>query len=410
MKTNSRKIVQLSVSIVYFVFLSVHSLLAQGFRNPPEGSAAISQTGAFIAQCDDASAITHNPAGLVQMEGQQILFGSTFLYPTTLYKNGGVSEDAVSNMAYLPFIYYSTDLGSENLRFGLGVSSPYGQSTEWSKDIVRNWGVNPVTLSYNVPYYSSMQTVNASPVVAYKFTPRFSAGIGMDVYYSRLGVNYLIPPGVFGPVEMTSKIDVDGTGYGGSCGLLYRGKNYSIGLKYKSGFSIDYDGDYKVPGILKEDASVKMEFPHIAGIGIAVYPNPKLKIEVDAEWTGYSTLKKIPVTIENLPPTPPIEKNWDDCYMFSLGTEYKKSERTKLRAGIAYLTNPIPDSTWDPSLPGADSIVIIAGGEFSGRLGTLDLSLGANLFKERKIDEGGPYDGKYSSTGYFCTLAYKKSF
>ncbi len=255
-----------------------------------------------------------------------------------------------------------------------------------------------------------MQTLDFSPVVAYRFTPQLSAGAGIDIYYSRLGVNYLVYPGMFGqPFETTSKIDADGMGYGGSLGLLYRGKNYSIGLKYKSGFSIDYDGDYKVPNIVNEDASLKMDFPHIAGIGLALYPNQKLKIEFDAEWMGYSCMEEIPVEITGLA-SYEMPKNWDDCYTFSMGTEYRKSDNVKLRGGIAYLTNSMPDSTWDPSLPGADSIVVIAGGEFSGRMGTLDVSLGLNLFMEREIDEGGPYDGKYSSTGYFCTLAYKKSF
>jgi len=404
MEKNGDNVLLLLVSVT-FLFLNVPPVLAQGFKNPPEGSSAISQAGAFIAQCDDASAVTHNPAGLVQIEGQQILFGNTFLYPTTLYKNGGVSEDAVSNMAYLPFIYYATDLGTEKLRFGMGISSPYGQATEWSKDIVRtNW-------FYSEPYYSSMQTINFSPVLAYKFTPRFSAGAGLNVYYSRLGIEYLVPPGAFlQPDETTSEIDVNGTGYGGTLGLLYKGTNYSIGLTYKKGFTVDYDGDFEVTGILKEDAEVEIEFPHIAVIGFAFYPNPNLKFEFDAEWAGYSCLEEIPVTIENLPPSPPIEKNWEDCYMFSLGTEYKKSENVKLMGGIAYLTSSMPDSTWKPSLPGSDSIVVVAGSEFSGRLGTLNLSLGLNLFKERKIDEGGLYDGKYSSTGYFCTLGYKKSF
>lgn len=124
MKTNRAGLVQLSSGIICCVFLTVSSLFAQGFRNPPEGSSAISQAGAFIAQCDDASAVTHNSAGLVQIEGQQVIFGSTFIYPTTLYKYSDASEDAVSNLACIPFLYYSTDFGTDNFRLGLGISSP----------------------------------------------------------------------------------------------------------------------------------------------------------------------------------------------------------------------------------------------------------------------------------------------
>jgi long-chain fatty acid transport protein len=390
------------VSIIMFLFFNVSLILAQGFKNPPEGISALSQAGAFIAQCDDASAVSHNPAGLAQIEGEQIMFGSVFLYPTTSYKNGG-SEDAVSNMAYLPFIYYATNMGRENLRFGIGLSSPYGQATEWSDDVIKNWGVNLITGTYTIPYYSSMQTINASPVLAYKFTPQFSAGLGLNLYYSKLGVNYLTL------ADMPAKIETAGTGLGGILGLLYKEKNYSIGFNYKSGFDIDYDGNFKVPGVLKTDASLEMKYPQIAGIGLAVYPNQKMKIEFDAEWTDYSCLEKIPVDITGVT-SYDVPKKWKDCYMFSLGTEYKKSESIKLRGGIAYLTNPVPDSTWDPSLPASDSIVVVVGGESLSRFGSFSLSLGANIYRERKLEKGELYDGKYRSTGYFCTLGYKKSF
>lgn len=389
-----------TTTIFGIVFIAVSPLFAQAFKNPPEGAAALSQSGAFIAQSDDASAITHNPAGLVQIEGQQFIIGSAILYPLTECKTTTYDGDMKEAIAYLPYMFFSTDLGKESpLRLGIGITFPYGQSTEWSKSAIRNWG-------YSVPYYSSMQTMNISPAVAYRITPSLSAGAGLNIYNSKLNMKYLVPAG-FPPVEFTGKLDVEGTTTGWTAGLLYKQPAWSIGLRYKSDFTIEYDGDFKMDGT-ELPAEMKINFPDNIGLGIAFFPNDKLKIEIDGEWFGYSSIKRIPVDITGF--SPYIEKDWDDIYTVALGTEYKKSERIKLRGGIIYIPTPIPDSTWDPSLPDADSFVITGGGEFTTGIGIFNILAGIHIFDEREIDKGVLYDGEYKSTGYFINLEYKKPF
>ncbi|HOL22005.1 MAG TPA: hypothetical protein PLQ41_04010 [bacterium] len=111
--------------VIVIWFLSVSYLFAQAFKNPPEGAAAFSQSGAFIAQSDDASAVTHNPAGLVQIEGQQIIIGSAILYPLTECKTATYDGDAKETIAYLPYLFYSTDLRKGSpLRIALGITFP----------------------------------------------------------------------------------------------------------------------------------------------------------------------------------------------------------------------------------------------------------------------------------------------
>jgi long-chain fatty acid transport protein len=161
-------------------------------------------------------------------------------------------------------------------------------------------------------------------------------------------------------------------------------------------------------GGTKIPAEMEINFPDNIGIGFAIFPNDKLKIELDGEWFGYSSIKRIPVSITGFPPY--IEKNWDDIYTIALGTEYKKSEKIKFRGGIIYIPTPIPDSTWDPSLPDANSVVITGGGEFSTKIGIFNLLAGIHIFDEKEIAKGAPYDGEYKSTGYFINIEYKKEF
>ncbi len=349
----------------------------------------------FVSMSDDASAVTHNPAGLAQIDGYQIILGTHILFPSTKYE-GAFDAETKPVTGYLPCFYFSTDFGKSGpFTLGLGVNVPYGQSMEWEYSTIQNW-------FYSVPYYSYMQTINISPAVACSINPKLSAGLALNVYPSKLEMDYLLPPAT------PSKIKVDGTGYGCSFGLLYRADRYSIGLNCKTGFDIDYEGDYSITGYPKEDADARLKFPPVVGLGLALRPNQALKIEFDTEWVGYSCLQEVPVDITGFPPS--IEKDWKDSYTFSIGAEYRKSEKTRLMGGIAYITTPIPDSTWDPGLPDADSFVISAGGEFLTKIGSFSMVLGAQLFNDRKSEKGAPYDGKYESKGFFGTVEYKKGF
>jgi len=380
-------------NLILIGLIGTKILYSQGFRNPPEGSAALSQAGAFIAQCDDASAITHNPAGLIQIKGQQILFGTNLIFPYTDYNGGSFSDERKFKLGALPYFYYVSDFNRDNIRFGIGITSPYGQSTKWSYDAVKNWG-------YSVPYLALMQTADVCLVSAFRVNERISTGIGINFYKSRIVVNNLLPP------ETPAKMRVDGEGYAPSFGFLYKKEKFRIGLNWRGGFKIKYSGKFKIPGSVQTGAKTEIKFPHIIGGGVAIFPNKKWKLEGDIEWVGYSCLERIPVDIKVVPPYQ-LDKKWEDVFNFYLGSEYKKNENLKLRCGIAYVRTPIPDETWEPSLPGANRIVLSAGSELKTKIGKIEFAFAYSIFHKRTIKQGGSYDGTYKSKGFFFTMGYK---
>jgi len=92
-----------------------------GFQNPPPGAAASAQAGAFVAQADDATAITHNPAGLTQTSGTSVLLTPTFIYPSTkYYAPGGQTETIKEGLHILPNLYFATDLKKDQLAVWTG--------------------------------------------------------------------------------------------------------------------------------------------------------------------------------------------------------------------------------------------------------------------------------------------------
>ncbi len=382
------------------LFLVAVSAGAQGFRNPPEGPASISQAGAFVAQCDDASAVMHNPAGLVQVEGEQVVVGSTLLFPFTSFKSGTLDTEKKFSSGYMPYAFYSTDLGGGNARFGIGLASPFGQSTEWGKNAVRHW-------NYAVSDYSSMRTAEMSAVMAFRISPELSAGLGLGICRSELDIDSLrVFPPPYPPGEFREKIDVAGTAAAPVGGILYNNGRVSAGLAFRAGYDMKHSGTYSIPGImLHEKASIEMEFPPCVSAGLAVYPEPGLKIELDAHWYGYSSLDVMKLSVRGLGSVS-MARDWKDSRMFSLGMEYRKSSRIKLRAGLGYISSPVPSSTWEPSIPDADSFIVSAGGEFETGFGTLGLGMGVNILKS--IERGMPYAGKYESKGYFISFGYRK--
>lgn len=382
--------------VILIMFSLVNFLFSQAFKNPPESSSALSQSGAFIAQSDDASAVEFNPAGLIQLKKGEVLFGFTYIYSTTKYFYSGGIEEKKYNPAFLPYFYYVPETENENFKFGIGLNTPYGQATEWSKEITREW-------NYNVSYYSGMQTINFSPALSFRLSPDFSFGIAPNFYYSRLNIYNLIP---IGPgMETIGKMKVDGYSFGGTLGFLYKRDNYSIGINYKTPFEIDYDGKFKLYNIGDFDAETKIKFPERYGIGIAFYKDKKTKIEFDIEHYKFSSLKSIPVNTGFMPPYE-IIKNWKDIYNFYFGTEYKKSENLKIRGGIAKLNSPIPEETWDPGLPDSDTLILTFGMEMKTKSGNIEFTLLSS--NPENIKKEGDYAGKYKSKGFFISVGFKK--
>jgi len=384
----------MKLKILLFWLILNSFLFSQAFKNPPESSSSLSQAGAFVAQCNDASAITYNPAGLIQIKEGEIMFGFSLPYSKTDYFYSGGKEEKKFNLTILPYFYFVPDNKKENFKFGIGLNFPYGQSTEWSKDIVRYW-------KYKIPYYSGMQTLDFTPAFSFKINDEFSIGLGLNFYYSRLLFKNLIPLSF----ETEGKMNVDGTGFGGTIGFLYKKEKFATGLTYKTGFKIEYDGKFKSSQIGNFDTETEIKFPDILTFGIAFYPEKNWKIEFDTEYYGFSSVDRIYINTGFIPPYY-IEKNWKDIYNFYLGTEYIKNENLKLKGGIAFLKSPIPEETWEPSLPDSDTIFISFGTEFKTKIGKIETVFSiSNPEKKRKE---GYYAGEYKSKGYFLTVGYKR--
>jgi long-chain fatty acid transport protein len=282
----------------------------------------------------------------------------------------------------------------EDLSFGIGIFSPFGLGTKWGKKGVVKF----------LATESKMETIVINPTVAWQVLPQLSVGVGVDYMYSKARLKKKVDQSSFGAGDGESMLDGDGDGWGFNIGaLLTPFEKLSLGLAYRSGIKVDYDGSstfediapalqpfFGGPGF-KTDASTSIDFPEVLSAGIAYSPIETLTIGLDIEWTFWSSYDTLVIDLEDeIPPAGFVDvtepKNWKDVEAIKVGVEYLATERFSVRAGYVYDNSPAPDDTLHPRLPDSDQQNISLGLGFRGEKLDIDVVYIAAFYEDRKVD------------------------
>jgi long-subunit fatty acid transport protein len=214
----------LIVSILFpFILIPANSFAS----NPFEGAKAAGMGTAFVAVADDPSAIAHNPAGLTQLNGTNIYGGMTFVIPSTTYTSpSGQSEDTEFQIFFPPHLYFSSDLGTKDMRFGVGIYSPFGiGGTKWGREGLTRYSSTE----------SMIATLAINPTFAYQVLPSLSIGIGLNYMISRTQAKRMVDQSIFGADDGEIILKGIGDGWGYNFGLLFiPDKRLSLGFAYRS--------------------------------------------------------------------------------------------------------------------------------------------------------------------------------
>jgi long-chain fatty acid transport protein len=380
-----------------------------GFRNPDQDARATAQGEAFVAQADAPSAIYYNPGGLTQLEGTQIS-GTSFLTLRNIRFSGAGVNEKMNDPAFSGALFAATDFGMEKFRFGLGVNVPFGNAIDWGKRSSFRYIVTD----------SNLQVRNYQPTVAYKFNDHFSLGAGLNIYDAETELNRLVPFTIlFGsPNDGRFRFDGRGQALGATAGLLFTiNDQNSIGVVYRSPFSIDFRGHAivknDVTGLLgRSGANAEINFPQSVAAGYALRPTPKLKLELDVEWTDWDTLNTVVLQSANPAfandPGSRIPFNWESSFFYEFGAQYKIDKHWTARAGYIYSENTVPNSTFSPILPDSNRHVFSLGVGFTKSPFNIDATYQYSLSTERKVtgsadtnfDGSGDLDGKWKSDAH----------
>jgi len=358
----------------------------QALRFQPQGAAAAGQGNAFAAQADDASAIHYNPAGLSQVNGVQIVTGTTLLGGSIKTNSStGIDSrgDFGGSIAFPPpsHSFLSANLGFlgrnglSNVTVGLGLTSPFGLNTRFPLDGPFNTAVTSAALPL----------IDIKPTVAYKINDRLAIGVSADIYTfaNFLGQGHIEQKQVgVGPLSGASvELNGTGTGAGATVSLLYtplrndNGKPIaSIGLVYRTQAVVPLSGSLLVNGAKVADASTNLVLPQIYTGAIAIWPvrtnEREWKVELDVEYVGWKSNRDLDVHLSS-GGTIPQPQQWKTVTVVAVGTEYKWLNPEWLphwdiavRSGYTRTEDPVPDTTFNPGVISLPSNMLSIGAGF----------------------------------------------
>lgn len=363
---------------------------ASGFGIFTQGASSLGQAAAVVAHTSDPTTIFFNPALMHKLEGTQVAIGTTFIIPSREYTGLFPGQRAdTRDEVFFPSTLFVTHRFSERFSAGLGVFTPFGLGTDWGG----TWDGRYLATK------SEMITLNVNPVVSYLITPKLALAAGIDILYLdttlerkinlnglNAAIGGLLGPGPF--PDVGQKFSGDGTGIGFNLGFHYDlSDTLSVGASYRSQIKVEVKGDGtfdpQIPGLLTNSpGKADLTLPQQVFAGICYTGFDPLTLEVGIRWEDWSSFKELMVTSDN-GTVSYAPKNWKSTFAYNIGARYRLNETVALLAGYLYSDNPIPDGTFEPSIPDADTHLFCVGADLDYRTFLISISYAYQLLENR---------------------------
>jgi long-chain fatty acid transport protein len=334
-----------------------------------------------VATADNPSAIYYNPAGITQLEGNNLrggLYGiylDSYFTPPSSAPNHGHTYDNQDNYAVVPQVFYTYTPTNMLIpvSFGLGVYAPYGGKSSWPQDT----GFRSVALDGSLTYL----TIN--PVVAVKLPFNFSIGGGVMVNYANMDwdqglTKYQLPS--------TNFFHFTGNGWsvGYNLGLLWQPQEkVSIGASFRSSTTVTLDGQTSVERLpttpkTNQTSQTDFKFPFTVVCGISYRPTPKWNIEFDADYTDWSSFGSSTIRQATPPPNFPsdayLKLYWQPSWMYEFGVTRYFDSGWRASAGFVYNENSVPNTYYTPIVADMDRYFLSAGTGYQGKHFNFDIA------------------------------------
>ena len=388
------------------LFLS-SQVFASGFGVFTQGASALGQAAAVTAHAESPSTIFYNPALLNDLKGTHVEAGTTVFVFNREFKSDfdGDTHEMEDDIKF-PSTFYISHTFNDKLAAGIGVFFPFGLATDWEDD----WEGRFISTK------AEMITYTINPVVSYRPHPRISIAAGLDIVILDATLERqvdLTPLGFVGS-EGSQKFEGDDTGLGFNLGLAVQLTDKArLGISYRSEVDLTVEGDAKfssIPGAVaglfpNTDGKADLTLPQQLTIGLAYQVTEPLIVEVGARWEDWSTNDELKIKLDQLVAgqsedlTP---RDWDDTWAFNVGAKYRVNENLALLAGYLFGNNPIPSSTFDPSIPDSDTHLFTFGADIDFGNTTVSLSYGYQKQEDRDKNNAigtGPTQGGLTEPG-----------
>ncbi len=377
------------------------------------------------AAADDASVAWSNPAAMTLLPpGKQVAIAGNFVKPSFKYSNGNSTGAFASpgtgeggdggDWALVPNGFFAMEVNPA-LRFGVALNVPFGLKTEYDA----GWRGQLASLK------SEIKTVNINPSLSYKVSDKVSIGGGVSWQQIKAELSAYTGSAAGGNLTLTA----DDTAYGFNLGLLVQATpDTRFGVTYRSSIKYALEGDGKFSGtsgaLLGSRVRADLTMPESASASVFTALTPKWDLMGDITWTRWSQVQQLDViratsrlapggaagtTLTSLP------FKWSDTFRLAVGANYKWSNQSKLRLGMAYDRTPSKDETRTPRLPDQDRFWLAAGGQYRvSKSGVLDLGYAHEFIRDASVNvtvpSAGTLSGKFANQADILSIQYSHSF
>lgn len=406
---------------------------ASGFGNAYAG---------MSARADDASIQFFNPASLSWLPpGKQIIVGGSAILPSAKLRNasaqnlntgaaisGNDGGDAAS-LELVPNFYFAGDLNPD-LKFGLGITVPYGLTSEYDN----GWKGRYQALK------SEVMTINVNPALSFKASEKLSIGGGISLQYVKAELTNAVDSSALclsnatlvglgicsasglnqagnSAVDSYSKMKGDDISWGFNLGVLYKPwEGTTVGASYRSHIKHKLEGeasfrrsaaiDQVTPlatRLSNADITANLSMPETVSLSLAQQLNDRVELLADVTWTNWSRFKELRVQFDSSLPDNVTNTKWNDSYRFSLGGNYRYNDQLTLRAGVAYDQTPVPDASHrTPRIPDADRTWFAIGASWKlDPFNTIDVGYAYLRMKDSSINHSSEGAVRHNIQGEF---------
>lgn len=417
------------VLFILLLILIDKALYPAGFYIPDVGARCLGRGSAFVAKADDLTAIFHNPAGLANLIGTNILLDIGFIDRYAEFDRA--DEESTSYPAVkakeivspIPFLGVSYDFNSNAFTLGLSLYAPYGApKVKFPENGPQRYNI--VTSSIAQIFYSLAAGARITRWLMFGFNASLVDLFAYQNMKLYTGLN---------DADVTFKLSARGIPSWSTGAILNVTESLTIGVSYLPPIPANLKGYMKAREIpllpeLSDNLNVNIKLPPILRFGLRYAFDQNKDIEVDIVWTGWSTIKdytgifekKSLFGIERIT----YPKNWRDSISIRAGGDYNISSRITLRAGYFYDQGAVPEETMDASSFDLDGHGITTGVSMSVDRYTFSLSY-AHVFMPDiivKNSEAGAQiypplipkvirsNGRYSAGWNIAVLAIQAGF
>ena len=347
------------------------------------------------------TSIFTNPAAIGLMKGNHFFFDANGTYFRAAFKrsgtdteNGGSWDSAgFGRLMPVPFIGFTTKLGTDWFTLGAAAYVPFGREATWPRNGSQRYELTDL----NAKDYT------LTPAFSLRFHKMFYIGAGFNLQYvtmltersydlapefytlsaSLLGVS--IPRGFvpFQAPEWQARIHTDTAGfnYGYNAGLLFRPFDWvDIGASYTSATWVAMDGTFKlqlptqpftllgliplqhgmrsllsniagfkeVPETIKGKCKMYLVLPQSVNMGAKFKPEKHWEVDAGARWTDWSQYENLKVRFKSKNsdvalPSDNIPFKDVPTWEWSLGLTYKTVHGIRFGVNAAYEQDAVPE-------------------------------------------------------------------